>query len=508
MKYISLNGKCIPSRLKYSSSWILILIFVLACDNNLDEINRNPNNPEEVNPELLMVTIIRGTVNQMVDEGYNTGNIVAQFSAQIREPGTDRYVWGSFNTWSNGYSVLKDVNNLYNIASEKGLDNYKGIALVMRALLFSRMTDAYGDLPYSEALKGKEESPVYAPKYDTQEEIYAGLLAELEEANQFLSVNGGEIRDDILYGNGSYVGDPVKWRKLANSLKLRLLVRQSNRVDPSQAISEIINNPSEYPIFESNDDQATLEYSQPPNLFPVTGNRIGHWRDRRLSKTLADWMNSTADPRLMVYARPTVESEEAFHEGTGPLVWEGVRNGEEDQNLGSNIDDRVSALGEIFYKDLQVPVLAHGPVMTFSEVMFILAEAAARGWITGGAETYYLEGIQASVDYYRSVSGVDLSTTDDFLAQPGVKFVAADALELIGMQKWIALFFHDMQAWHEWKRTGIPDLKPSIVNNNNNLIPVRFKYPTAQQETNRSHYEEAVFRQGEDDINTKLWWQK
>ena len=491
------------SKVKSACVAVFVFYFVAACTNELEEINKNPNNPEEINPELLMVTILRSTINQMVDEAFTTGNLVAQYAAKIREPDVDRYIWGSFGTWNNGYVVLRDVNNLYAIADERGLDNYKGIALIMRALIFSRMTDAYGDLPYSQALKGKEEDPVYSPVYDTQAEIYAGLLAELEEANQLLSTSGGSIRNDILYGDGSYVGDPIKWKKLANSLKLRLLVRQSNNVDPSQALQAIVNNPSQFPIFTSNDDQATLAYVETPNLYPVTSYRVGHWLDRRLSKTFADWMNTTSDPRLKVLATPTTESQE-----TGPLEWNGVRNGEEDANLGSDIDAKVSALGEIFYQDLLVPVKAEGLVMTFAEVQFILAEAAQRGWISGDAKVYYLNGINASAEYYEQVSGVDIELTDDFLENPDVKFTDINALELIGMQKWVALYFNDLQGWHEWKRTGIPTLQPAIVNNNNDQIPVRFKYPIGQQETNRSNYESAVARQGEDDINTKLWWQQ
>src|SRR5690606_18873936 len=156
-----------------------------------------------------------------------------------------------------------------------------------------------------------------------------------------------------------------------------------------------------------------------------------HWRDRRLSKTLADWLINTGDQRLSVYALPTVESQKAVEEGTGTLAWAGVRNGEEDVNLGSNIDDRVSALGEIFYKDLLVPVQAEGLVMTYSEVQFILAEAAQRGWIGGDPESYYNEGIKASVAYYSQVSGVNIEATEDFLTHPDVKFNPANALEQI-----------------------------------------------------------------------------
>jgi len=486
----------------------VLMVVTFSCDKDLEEINRNPNNPEEVNPELLMVTVIRGTVNQMVNEAWNTGNIVAQYTAEVREPGTDRYIWtGAFDTWSNGYTVLRDVNNLYEIGEERELNNYMGIALVMRALIFSRMTDVYGALPYSQALKGKDAEPVYSPEYDTQQNIYAGLLEELERANQLLSADGGEIRNDILYGNGGNIGDPMLWRKLANSLKLRLLMRQSNEVDPSQAIQQILNNPGQYPIFTSNSDNATLTYVAAPNLFPITGTRIGFWKDRRLSKTLSAYLNNTNDPRLQVYAEPTSQSVEANKQGNGPLQWDGVRNGETDANLSSSIDGKVSTLGSIFYIDVDVPVKAEGIVMTYSEVSFILAEAAQKGWISGSAETYYYEGIRSSVDYYKGISGKSISATDAFLATDSVRFETANATTLIGTQKWIALFFTDLQAWHEWKRTGIPAFTPSIVNNNGDRIPVRSLYPTTQQVTNRTNYQKAIELQGEDNINTKLWWQ-
>jgi hypothetical protein len=224
---------------------LIVFVALAGCDKGLEEINKNPNNPEEINPELLMVTIIRGTVNQMVNDAFSIGNVVAQQAAEIREPGTDRYLWGSFGVWSNGYGTLRSVQNLYDIANERKLDNYKGVALVMRALIFSRMTDCYGDLPYSEALKGKQTDPVYTPKYDRQMDIYRGLIVELTEANALLTANGSAIRSDILFN-----GDVIKWKQFANSLKLRLLLRQSNKVNPAPAMQEMVNNPSTYPLIE------------------------------------------------------------------------------------------------------------------------------------------------------------------------------------------------------------------------------------------------------------------
>ncbi len=470
-----------------------------SCNKNFAEVNANPNNPETVNPELLMVPIIRDLVNDMNNDAFSPGNIVAQYSAEIREPSTDRYQWtGDFGVWSNGYGTLQNVQDLYDLATAAKLDNYRGIALIMRALIFSRMTDCYGDLPYSEALKAKGDPAIYTPKYDRQEDIYKGIIAELKRADTLLSAGGGYIRNDILYNN-----DYTKWKKFANTLRLRLLLRQSNKVDPSADMQEMLNNPTVFPLFQSNDDNAALTYSSAPNISPITGQRSAFFLDRRLSKTLADKMNATGDPRLPVYALPTALSVTA-----GVPQYVGVRNGETDANLSSNIDDAVSALGIIYYNGLDVAVPSQGLVMTYSELQFILAEAAQRGWISGNAQTYYEAGIKASVDYYSKISGQALTMPAGFLTQPGVAYTAADGLELIGTQKWIALYFNDLQGWQEWKRTGIPALTPSITNYNNNQIPVRFLYPTGQQVTNETNYKAAIGIQGADNINTKIWWMK
>ena len=476
----------------------LATLFVTGCTKNFEEINTNPNNPEAVNPELLMVTIVRSMVNQMANDAFSTGNIVAQHSAEIREPNTDRYIWGSFSLWSNGYNNLRNIQMLTKISQERNHKNYQGIALVLRALAFSLMTDSYGSLPYSEALKGKEDEPVYSPKFDTQEQIYKGLIADLKTANTLLGASNGLISNDILFN-----GDFLKWKKLANSLILRLAMRQSNRVNPTTELQAILANPAQTPIITTNADNAVLKYVEAPNLFPITGQRSGFFLDRRLSKNLSDRMNRSADPRLPVFAQPTAESVTA-----GSPRYEGVRNGELDANLGSTIDRKVSALGVIYYNGLQVPVAAQGLVMTLSEVKFILAEAVQRGWATGDAKTLYEDGIKASVDYYKSVSGLNISAGTAFLNHPDVVFEPTKALEKIATQKWIALYFNDMQAWHEWKRTGLPVLTPSFVNNNANRIPVRFLYPSDVQVTNRLNYQSAVQAQGPDDINTKLWWVK
>ncbi len=478
---------------------IFITVALAGCKKDFESINANPNNPEVINPELLMVNIIRGVVTEMANDAFERGNILMQYSAEIREPGIDRYRLGAYNVWSNGYSNLRNVQNLYDISVERGFNNYKGIAMVMRALIFSRMTDCYGDLPYSQALQGKNGkdggAPVYTPKFDSQQEIYEGLINELKQANELLKMDGEPVKNDILFN-----GDILKWKKFANSLRLRLLLRRSAKVDPTADMREIIGNPAVYPIMDAVADNAALKYVESPNLFPVTGQRAAFFLQRRIAKTFADKMNALQDPRMPIFGQPTVESVD-----NGTPKWAGVRNGEEDANLSSDIDNKVSALGVIYYNGQQVAVPAQGLVMLVSELKFILAESVVKGYITGDAKQFYEEGIKANMDYYKSISGVNIAATPGYLSQPGVAFNDAKALELIGTQRWIALFFNDWQAWHEWKRTGFPVLTPSIVNFNGNRIPVRLIYPSDVQVTNRKSYEDAVKAQGIDDINTKTW---
>lgn len=479
---------------------IFILTVIGACTQDFEELAINPNNPEDASPSLLMVHVIRDVVDQMVDDAFRNGNVVAQYATQIREPNIDRYIWADFNTWDVGYNTLRDINNIYEIATQDEHDNYRGIALTWKSLVFSQLTDAYGDLPFSQSLKGKSEN-IYFPVYDTQAEIYAGILADLEEANNLLSVDGRGITNDILYD-----GDILKWKKFANSLRMRLLMRQSTQVNPSAELTAMLADPAQYPIFESNNDQAILTYTNSPNYFPLGDYDSGHFYDRRLSKSLSDVLNAVNDPRISVYAQPTEESRIAYEAGTGFLEWEGIQNGETDENLSSDIDERISALGSVYYISPQMAVPAEGLIMTYAELEFILAEAAQNGWIERNPETHYLNGISASIAYYSGLSGEDIIPEENFYTQPGIAYDPSRGLEQIGIQKWVALFFNDLQGWHEWRRTGFPELQPSIVNNNDDRIPVRFRYPTAQQVTNLENYQAAVQRQGRDDINTKVWW--
>lgn len=465
------------------------MVLLSGCDSNFEEINANPNEPETVDPGLLMPSVIRGAVNESVNQSMEIGNVVSQHSAKVLFGAIDRYNWESFEgEWESHYNNLRNIQSMYDRAVEEEHENYQGVALIMKSWVFSMLTDSYGDIPYSEAVKAKSENE-YSPSYDHQEKVYEGLIDDLAQANQLLDTNGGAIRNDILFD-----GDIMKWKRLANSLRVRLLVHASNQWDVSGDLQNIFNNPSTYPVFENVNHDASLTYlSSFPNQWPIHTWRIGTFQEYRVSKTLVDSLKEWDDPRLEVFAEPTDNSKEA-----GNPEYVGVPNGLEDDeaaNYNGSPSDQ-STLDRRYYFEANS---AEGIIMTYSELLFLKAEAAYRGWISGDPEQLYEDAIQASFDQY------GVSPENNYFNQPEVTYESSRALNQILTQKWVALHFTGLEAWFEWRRTGIPDLEPSVRNQNNDRIPVRFIYPAEEQSLNRENYQQAVQRQGADNINTEMW---
>lgn len=478
---------------------LLTIVFAAACTEDFEEINTNRNSPTTTQPNLILPGVQRDIMNSLVDETWSIGNTVIQHTAKNQFVNEDRYLWGERNTiWNAVYDNMRDVNNILLLAEEDNLPNYKGVALILKSWLFSLVTDAYGDVPYSEALSGKEG--VFFPKYDTQESIYAGILSDLEEANQLL--NGAfNISGDLIYD-----GNVENWRKLANSLRIRYLMRISGRRDVSAELSTIVNNPDQYPIFTSNDDHAVYTYlAESPDQFPLFTYRIGSFNEFRASKTLTDRLKATNDPRLFIFVRPTPATEAT--PSTADDQYVGIPNGMADvealtYNGGPEFQSRI---GPLYFEQANTPLglqVAKGVIMTYAELQFLLAEAAQKSLIGGDAETYYMNGINASFDFY------GITPDAGYFTQPDVAYTGTqdDLLEKIGTQKWISLFFQGMEAWFEWRRTGYPVLAPAVDNQNNNIIPVRFIYPIIEQSLNSDNRAEAVSRQGEDDLNSRVWW--
>lgn len=504
-------------KIAVTASIIFTLLVTGSCTKDFSEINTNRNNTTNVTPDLLLSGIIKSTLDRQVNEAWGIGNIVVQYHSKIQFVNEDRYGWNERNDiWNTVYGNYRNLQNIFLIIKDDVTSPYYGVGLVLKSWMFSMATDAYGDVPYSEAGKAKIGG-VYQPAYDKQEDIYTGILADLKKANEVLTTAKADIfAGDILYGGGA--GAMIKWRKLANSLQLRYLMRISKKKDVKAEMQAIISDPVKYPIFENNSDNAELEYlAAAPNQWPLYGNRVGSFDEFRVSKTLSDRMTALGDPRLKVFGRPTQASVAA-----GTPVIQGSPNGLSDVDaLAYNGGVQgVSRVGYTFAclvcndnnQAAPQPDAARGLLMTYAELQFILAEARQKGWITtGDAATYYTNGIKANFAYWQSVVpaayGLNVAMPANYLTQTAVALTGTDNEKLakIALQKWVSLYFNGLEGWFDWRRTNMPAVIPGPANLNNNKVPVRYIYPQSEQSLNGEQREIAVKRQGGDDMNTQMW---
>lgn len=477
---------------------LLILTGLVSCDN-FSVSNENPDVALSIdnNPELLLTNVERNAISRAVGDSWSEGNLMAQYGARIVFTSFDLFDWGDqAGTWETYYLAIRDAKVLEEIAVNSELDSYEAVSIILQSWMFHILTDMWGDIPYSDASKAAADEPIYAPAYDSQEAVYTDLLAKLKTANQLLSAsNLPSIKGDILYD-----GDLEKWRQFANSLRLRVALRLSE-VQPGIAeneIAEIYNNPATYPIFSSNADNAALNYlSTRPNAHPITEEstyRVGSYNEYRIAETFVGLLQRYDDPRLPFLADPTAKSVE---EGA-PRI-EGMQNGIVDgpayEYKGGDAYLSKFNINFFYYQSNS----NEGRLMTYSEVAFILAEAAQRGWIAEDAEALYEDGIQSNFEYW----GVDMP--EDYLTRTGVAY--DNQLETIANQKYIALFYTDYQGFIEFRRTGYPATIAPGPDAFYRTYPSRFEYPSKEGALNEENRQAAISRQGPDEITTKVWWE-
>lgn len=485
--------------IKIAAFFLLVQVVLAGCTKDFAEKNNDPNAITTITPNLLLPHIIRSSVNSVMGEAWGIGTLVVQQTAKYQFVDEDRYIWGNNDRiWNNYYNNMRDVKKLQELAASSNQPAYNALALILKSWMYSIITDTYGDAPYSEATSGL--SNVLKPKYDTQEAIYTGILADLATANTILSTANSSVSGDLIYQ-----GDLTKWRKLANSLRVRYLMRISAKVDVSGRLQEIVGNATLNPIFENNTDDGDYSYlAEAPNQFPNYTNRIGGFDEFRLSKTFADVLQQFQDPRLAIFARPTSSSASS---GTPEYV--GMPNGLNptsalNYNGGSN---NISRMGSFYYENSITPaglLVAKGYIMAFPELQFLLAEAKLKNLITTAvtAQGYYEKGIESAFIY------LNTQMPAGYLGRTGVQYNQATALQQIVTQKWIGLFYTGLESWFEFRRTGFPVLQPGVDSQNAGKIPVRYRYPLNEQSQNAENLAAAIARQGADDLNTKVWWAK
>ena len=486
----------------YKYILLSVMFFIASSCEEFEEMNENPNEPISVSPDVLFPSAIRQSMNTMVTESFLLGNNAAQLTSKTLRTEVDAYNWNAFPTvWEGMYESLTDVMVVQEAAVEQGNESLEGVAIVLKSWILSTITNAYGDVPYFEAIAGDEGN--FTPAYDNQETIYNDILDELARAEALLASGNGSIAGDILLG-----GDAAKWRKLANSLRLRLLMYASNQL--SDAPTQFAQIVSAGNIMTSNDDNAVLDYLNSfPNQFPLIPLKTGDFDAVALSESSFNLLSGYDDPRLARFARP---DNDDYNNPT----FSGAVNG----SNSANCSKAGSRLGAKYFNypnqttanDIGIST-ANGILMTYSEVAFLLAEAAAKGWITDDVEPHYQSGVEASLNYYE----VDYSTFgwndfNDFYTNSGVAY---NAVTDIWEQKWLALYFTGLEPYFEVRRwyfesgmdwNGIPFLTPPCENLNNDNLPMKFLYPGEEQSLNAENYQAAIQRLGgSNDFNSTIW---
>ena len=463
------------------------LAVLASCKKDLAEVNRNPNAPENADPQFLLANVLYNAAKNNAEEAWKNGNLLAQHTSNIEFFPVDRYDVGS-NTelWNATYRLLNDVAAIE--TSPAANNGYKGVALIMKAQLAALLTDLWNDVPYSEATKGSTAG-TFSPVYDKQQDIYTapgGILDNLTKASVLLSGTTDVISGDILYK-----GDLSKWVRLANSLKLRYLIRISKKVAVSAEIQKLL---TEGKLFRNNADNAVIPFlTSAPNQWFLINEREGRYADVRMSKTSETIFTGLNDARTAVFFKPTAASVVA-----GMPAYKGLPNGLSRQSQNAFNFSDISLIGKLFRDD---PQGVDAPLMTYAELQFLLAEAANKGFIPGSATPYYEAGIKASHDYYKA------AVPAGYLSKPDVALNGNDDLKKIITQKWISNFMNGYEAWLDVRRTGFPQLTIPKDNLNGDKFPVRFRYPSIEQAANKKNYDDAVARIGGDTYNSKGWWE-
>ena len=318
----------------------------------------------------------------------------------------------------------------------------------------------------------------------------------LQTAEQMLTEGTDALPSDVVYS-----GNRQQWRKLANSLRLRYLMRISNRREDISTFNTMLADCLSKPLLDSNDDNFALPFlAGTPNRCPIYEMRSGSFDYYRESKEMADQLNNTNDPRQAVWFQPTAQSVQ-----DGQPAWAGVPNGCSATSLktiGYN-ESKVSMLGTLYRN---TPDGATATLINAAEVKLLQAEAVARGWAQGNAADLYTQAIKLSMKQY----GIGDAAAEQYVQRADVAYNAANGVEQILTQKWLANFMVGYEAWFDFLRTHLPAQAMPMDNRNPSpgQIPSRFYYPETEQAVNKAQLDAALKEQGgKDDINTKLWWE-
>lgn len=512
--------------------YIIILLGLFACTKDFEEINKNPNNPIKVEPEFLLTTAQRealdlygGSMNRIVF--FNYTHYFSGFNGEFQ-----RYnysVSGINDYWRFTYvRCLQPVNQIIQLyEDEPSYKNRVLIAKIWKAYVYSNAVTMWGSLPMTYALEGTPAVP-----YDKEDQIYYSLMDELKVLAESIDLNGDKYPAlaDKIYG-----GDLGKWRKFANTLRLRLAMRIS-AVDENKArtVAQEISQ-SAIGIISSKAETAAMTWGTTSTTWSHLYDRVVYNYTANvatipvLCESLVYHTLPYEDARLAVYGQISKRGpfigqyfgQNVSYGGGGEYA-----GGLPNPHTGLKQDD-YSYIGERFLKpDAEYIFLSH------AEASFLKAEAALKGWWTGGnAESFYYDGIGASYNHY----GLSTADLNKYKNTPGIKWGTesdtigrsalfqdwlricssyikpGDHFRQIIMQHWLATPGQGIDAWALIRRTRVLEFQPqfSTYEGDYAYVPNRLLYPASEYATNPLEVEKALpWLGGPDNLNTKLWFAK
>lgn len=463
---------------------------IISCTKDFEEINTNPNAPVSVQPSLLLRQVIYDYGEQMSYEGFTAGNLLGQYTTALDFNLFDRHNLKSpqlgGNPWPIFYKNLRDNELILDQArTVETYSVYEGPALILKAYMTAALTDIFGDVPYSEAFQGKSET--VTPAYDSQEAIYlgdGGILDNIDKGILAIQNYSGTI---ALQGDILFNGDLQAWVRFANSLKIKSLMRISNKMDIANDLQTIYDS-GDY--IGTNSQNAVFDFTNgEPNNFRLARLRIGDFNNFVLSETMEEILINLNDDRVERLFRPFANSTSDDYNG--------LLNGIDASQTSIALAD-YSLTGTIFRENTG---LLDANFMTSWETGFLLAEAAEKGIITANAQQLYEIAVTQAFEYWQVPLPSTYLTIDAAYGLAG-----ADPLEQIITQKWIANMINGYEGWIEYRRTGFPQLKTISASLNNDLIPVRMPYPAEEEALNNKNYTAAASATDGNSINVKVWW--
>lgn len=552
---------------KYKSYLIILLAFVaplitISCsDNYMNDMNTDPSKAATIDPntqlttaelqtygDLSMVEIYRNyfyAFSQQLMGCWNTTNYGGRHTLDNQEMSR---MWTTL--YPNAIKNLTDGEIRTNGNAEKS--NINAAIRVYRVYLMSVITDTYGNVPYSEAGLGFYKG-ITNPKFDLQKDIYTDFFQQLDSATTILNAAGDKISGDVIYK-----GDVVKWKKLANSLRLRFAMRISD-VEPDKAKTEFIKAlNADGGVIENSADDALINYMSIAFSFgqesytDFRGNALSQLlfgndptnNPSYICSTLFNQLNDSNDPRTFMMSRcyydklmsstgtegriditDEVKSNNKFTPNVpGAYSWEPWPTGFKSDKLteiaknNPNVDPNVAREVEPKLANNFLKSDNPGVVITSAEVDFLLAEATLKGWISdkGTVTELYTKGVRAAMDFLSDNYGCDKISDADFntyISNNGIGHTQEQAKAAINTQAWILHFTNPAECWANVRRSGYPVMKsPKDYGFGQYLtggddIPVRLCYPVLESSYNKQGYDDALQQMGgKDDWHTHVWW--